>query len=282
MVSLATRREAVRSIREHYQIGERRACELMGVQRSTYRYRPRRNDEELREALRRCASDRPRFGYRRLHLLLEREGWEVNIKRVHRIYREEGLAVRRRKRKKIVREKRSTIDAPLGPNVQWSMDFVSDSLAIGGSFRTLNIIDDGTREGLAMEVDTSITGDRVARVLDRIAESRPLPQRIVVDNGPEFTGKAMTRWARNRRVELAFIQPGRPMENCFVESFNGRFRDECLNTHWFTSLRSAKSTIEFWRKDYNEVRPHSSLDGRTPAEYAAVFEKPETVVAEAA
>lgn len=268
MVSPAARRGAVLWMTDRFGISQRRACRLTGAHRSTARYVSRRDDSGLRQALRDLAAERPRFGYRRLHALLVRSNWKVNKKRVYRVYRAEGLAVRRKKRKRVAQADRRPRQVPEMPNEQWSMDFMSDSLSSGRQFRILNIVDDATREALAAEVDTSISGRRVARVLDRIAERRPLPKGIVVDNGPEFTSQALDQWAYERGVELRFIEPGKPTENCFVESFNGKFRDECLNAHWFTTLHQADSTIQGWIEDYNEVRPHSSLGNLPPQEYA--------------
>jgi putative transposase len=269
MVTPAARRAASRYLRDTHRLSERQACGLVGLCRSTSRYRSRRRDElALREALVRLAGERPRFGYRRLHALLVRSGWQVNHKRVYRLYRELGLAVRRKKRRRVAQASRRPRRVPLQANEQWSLDFVSDSLADGRRFRTLNVVDDATRECLAIEVDTSISGHRVARVLDRIAVTRTLPQRIVLDNGPELTSRAMDQWAYRRGVELAFIRPGKPIENAFVESFNGRFRDECLNQHWFVSLPDAQQIITAWRQDYNQVRPHSSLGYLPPADFA--------------
>ncbi len=277
MVSPTARREAVHWIREKFEISERRACALVGAHRSMVRYVARRDDGALREQLLELASKRPRFGYRRLHALLAPDdGQAVNLKRVYRIYREEGLAVRRKKRKQVAGANRLPRAVPVRANEQWSMDFMSDGLSSGRKFRTLNVLDDGTRECLTIEVDTSLNGDRVTRVLDRIAESRPLPKGIVVDNGPEFTSRALDQWAHRHGVELRFIRPGKPVDNCFVESFNGKFRDECLNAHWFTSLWSARRLIQEWVQDYNEVRPHSSLGNRPPAVFAAALKKDTT------
>lgn len=271
MVSPAARRGAVHWMTNRFGISQRRACSLTGIHRSTARYRSRRDDSDLREALRGLAAERPRFGYRRLHALLVRSNWKVNKKRVYRVYRAEGLAVRRKKRKRVAQADRRPRQVPEMPDEQWSMDFMSDSLSSGRRFRILNIVDDATREALAAEVDTSISARRVARVLDRIAEHRPLPKGIVVDNGPEFTSQALDQWASERGVELRFIEPGKPTQNCFVESFNGKFRDECLNAHWFTTLHQADSTIRGWIEDYNKVRPHSSLGNLPPQEYAELL-----------
>ena len=224
----------------------------------------RRADDPIREPLRVLAARRPRFGYRRLTILLRREGWRANHKRVYRIYRQEGLAVRCKRRKKLAAGARVVLPPPVRPNERWSMDFMGDTLASGRTFRTLNIVDDASRECLAIEVDTSLSGYRVARVLDRIAATRPLPAMIVSDNGPEFTSKILDAWAYERRVQLHFIRPGKPVENAFVESFNGKFRDECLNENWFQGLADAREKIETWRLDYNTVRPHSALGDRTP------------------
>jgi putative transposase len=214
------------------------------------------------------AAERPRFGYRRLHTLLAREGVVANHKRVHRVYRDARLQVRRRRRKQLTRGERQPLPRPGRPGERWSMDFMLDTLADGRTFRLLNIVDDFTRECVAIEVDRSLPGARVVRVLDRLRATYGLPQTIVVDNGPEFAGRTLDAWAYAAGVTLRFIRPGRPIENAYVESFNGKFRDECLNEHWFVSVADAKATIEAWRFDYNTVRPHSSLAGRTPDQFA--------------
>ena len=252
-------------------MSERRACLLADANRSMVRYRSLRDDQALRERILELAAERPRFGYRRIHTLLRREPpfEAVNHKRVYRLYREENLRVRRKKRNRVAQANRRPRTVPEQANEQWSMDFMSDSLSDGRQFRTLNVVDDATRECLAIEVDTSLGGHRVTRALDEIAKHRPLAKRIVVDNGTEFTSKALDQWACQNEVELHFIRPGRPIENCFVESFNGKFRDECLNTHWFTELDEARALIAEWLDDYNHVRPHSSLGSATPAEFAA-------------
>ena len=271
MVTPAARRAAVSFFREGYDLSERGACRLAKLGRSTYRRKRRREaaDQPLRERLLELAAERPRFGYRRLHVMLVREGWSINRKRVYRVYRELGLTVRRKKRKRVAQANRIPRIVPIAPNIQWSMDFMRDTLASGRVFRTLNVVDDATRECLAIEVDTSLSGQRVGRVLDAVARRRgAYPNRLVLDNGPECTSKALDQWAYDRGVELAFIRPGKPIENCFVESFNGRFRDECLNVHWFVSLHDARRRIEAWRLDYNHVRPHSSLGNLPPREFA--------------
>jgi putative transposase len=249
MVTPAARRLAAGALQDGFGVSQRRACDALGVARSTVRYVSRRGDDPIREPL--------------------RAGWHCNHKRVYRVYREEQLAVRRRKRRKLVAGARIVLAAPTQPNERWSMDFMGDTFASGRTFRTLNIVDDASRECLAIEVDHGLSSLRVTRVLDHVALSRPLPRRIVVDNGPEFTSTALDAWAYHRGVELHFIRPGKPVDNAFIESFNGKFRDECLNENWFVDLDDARTKIETWRIDYNEVRPHSALGNRTPAEYTA-------------
>lgn len=204
--------------------------------------------------------------------MLQKDGHQVNHKRVYRIYTEENLQVRKRKHKK-VRLFRKPLEPATRPNERWAMDFVSDTLASGRRFRTLNIIDECTRECLAIEVDFSLTGQRVARTLDRIAWCHGKPLRIVLDNGPEYTSKALLAWSTENNVFLDFITPGKPMENAICESFNGKFREECLNEHWFRNIDEAHQIIEEWRCDYNTVRPHSSLNNLTPKEFADSFIK---------
>ncbi len=259
-------------LRASWTLSERHACGLVGISRSSARYLGSgRNDEPLRQRLRALAAERRRFGYRRLHVLLRREGLAVNHKRVYRIYREEGLSVRRRCRKRVARE-RCPARAPTGPDQRWSLDFVSDALSWGRKIRLLTIVDAFTRESLAIEVDTSLSGERVARVLDRVISERgAAPQEIVLDNGPELTSRALDRWAYERGVRLRFIEPGKPVQNCFVESFNGRLRDECLNEHWFLTLPDARRVVEEWRMDYNRDRPHSSLGNLSPEEFRTEF-----------
>jgi putative transposase len=269
VVTPAARRLAVGWLEDGFGVSQRRSCRVLAVVRSTIQYRSRRPDgAALRAELVGLAAQRRRFGYRRLTVLLRRNGLRVNHKKVYRLYREEGLAVRRRKRRKLAAGARIVLAAPTQPNQRWSMDFMGDSLATGRTFRILNLVDDYSREAIATEVDTSLPGLRVVRVLERVAQTRPLPAMIVCDNGPEFTGRALDSWAYARGVQLHFIRPGKPIENAFVESFNGRLRDECLNENWFADLQEARSKIGMWRIDYNEVRPHSALGNRTPTEYA--------------
>jgi len=257
---------------------QRRACRLAGIDPRVYRYKPvRPDDAALRRRLRDLSCERRRFGYRRLHILLKREGVEINRKKLYRIYREEGLTVRKRGGRKRALGTRAPMAIPQGANQRWSLDFVSDSLADGRRFRILCVIDDFSRECLATVADTSLSGLRVARELDRIAEMRGLPCMVVSDNGTELTSNAMLRWQEERKVEWHYIAPGKPMQNGFVESFNGRLRDECLNEHLFDSLRHARQLIAAWRDDYNRHRPHTSLDGLTPREFAIRSRKDQTL-----
>lgn len=227
----------------------------------------------LRQRLRELAGQRKRFGSPRLHIMLKREGLVVNHKRTERIYHEEGLALRKKRRRKGAAGARATMPAAVRPNQNWSMDFVSDSIVTGRRFRALAIVDDYSRECPAIEVDTSLGGARVVSVLERLAETRGLPEAITLDNGPEFAGKALDEWAFRKGIKLNFIRPGKPIENAYAESFNGRLRDECLNTNWFLSLKQARDVIEDWRKDYNSIRPHSSLNGLAPDEFIATGRK---------
>ncbi|MET3432760.1 putative transposase [Herbaspirillum seropedicae] len=264
------KREAVAVLKANWQLSERRCCGLMNISTSVLRYQARGdNNAALTERITTLAGQRRRFGYRRIHVLLLREGWMVNVKRVYRLYCKAGLSVRRRLRKRIGMTERLPLLLPEQANYAWSMDFVHDRLADGRRIRCLNIVDDFTKESVAIEVDTSISGLRVGRVLDKVAQERPLPTMIRVDHGPEFTSLALDAWAAERGVKLAFTQPGKPTQNAYIESFNGRFRDECLNDHWFSTLHEARYRIEAWRRDYNSMRPHSALNYATPAEFAA-------------
>lgn len=254
-------------------MSERHACGLAEVSRATVRYEARGSkDESVRQRLRELAALRKRFGYRRLGLLLRREGLVVNHKRVYRLYREEGLSLRRRKRKRLTSEGRGPGELANGPNEVWSLDFVSDCTARGRRLKLLTVVDTFTRESLTIEVDTSISGERIARVLDRvIAERGAQPEELVMDNGPEMTSRALDQWAYERGVRLRFIAPGKPVQNAFIESFNGRLRDECLNLNWFWNVTDARHVVEEWRRDYNQARPHSALHGLTPEEYGQEY-----------
>ena len=258
---------------EQHGISERRACRLTGLARSTKRRKlTPPTDDGLRQRMTEVARKRQRFGYRRITALLRREGLAVNHKRIYRLYRELGLAMRRRKRRhsgqRLAAAETKTLTMA---NQRWAMDFVSDTLAHGRTFRVLTIIDEHTRECLATEADTSLPGLRVIRVLQRLAETRGLPQEIHVDNGPEFVCRAVRAWCEKRQVLLRYVEPGRPMQNGHIESFNGRLRDECLNTNWFLNLASTRLHLESWRNDYNRVRPHSALGYSTPNEFAALL-----------
>ena len=268
MVTSEQRRTAVTLARATAGISERRACRFTGFARSSQRYQTQRASRaELRARLHTLATVRPRWGYRRLYVLLRREGHVVNRKLVQRLYREEGLAVRRRKRKRVA-VPRVPLPAPTRANARWSIDFVTDALGDGRKFRALTVVDDFTRECPVIEVDFSLPGERVVRVLDALAHARGVPTAICCDNGPEFAGTALDQWAARRGVSLDFIERGKPVQNAYVESFNGRLRDECLNESWFVSLADARDTIEAWRVDDNVARPHSGLADRTPTEFA--------------
>jgi putative transposase len=256
-------------LRLQYVASERRVCGLMGMAVASYRYRTTRSpsDEPLRTKLVELAREKPRFGYRRLQVLLGRSGEHVNHKRVHRIYREAGLRIRRKKRKHCVREGKPLV-VRTSANQEWALDFVHDAVEWGRTIRVLSVVDAYTRECLALEVDTSFASRRVTRVLDGIITERGRPQTIRCDNGPELTSRHFLAWCVERKIELVHIQPGKPTQNARVESFNGRLRDECLTVSWFQNLFDAKNKIAAWRKEYNEERPHSSLGYKTPNEFA--------------
>lgn len=255
---------------ERHGLSERRACELVGMDRSTMRYRCRRpEDTAIRKRLRELAAERRRFGYRRLGWMLAREGHTINHKKLYRIYREERLMVRRRRGRKRALGTRAPMMLPSRINQRWSLDFVSDTLSDGRRFRILCIVDDYSRECLAAVVDTSLGGVRVVRELERLVDERALPETVVSDNGTELTSGAVLRWA-TRRVAWHYIEPGKPVQNAFIESFNGKLRDECLNEYVFSTLAEARTIIEAWRQDYNHLRPHSSLGALTPSEFAAI------------
>jgi putative transposase len=239
---------------------------------SSYRYRRRCSDEPLRTKLVALAREKPRFGYRRLQVLLERGGEQVNHKRVERVYRAAGLAIRRRQRKHCGRAGQPLVQRT-APNQEWALDFVHDAVACGRAIRVLSVVDAYTRECLALEVDTSFASRRVTRVLEEIAVERGFPGTIRCDNGPELTSRHFLAWSVERRIELLHIQPGKPMQNGHLESFNGRLREECLNVSWFENLFDARRKIADWKKDYNEQRPHSSLAYRTPKEFAEIAGK---------
>jgi putative transposase len=269
MVTPAARREAVAHLRVGFGVSERRACWVVGVDRTSVRYRSRRPDDAaVRARLRELALVRRRFGYRRLHILLSREGIVMNHKKLRRLYREEGLQVRRRGGRKRALGTRAPMALPQGPNQRWSLDFLSDALADGRRFRILAIVDDFTRECLLLVPDTSLSGSRVVRELDGLLASRGRPAMCVSDNGTELTSMAILRWSQQTRIEWHYIAPGKPQQNAFIESFNGRLRDELLNETLFASLDHAREVLRIWRDDYNTVRPHSALGHLPPASYA--------------
>lgn len=272
----AQRRAAVAYAQARFGLSQRRTCRLVGAGRSTVRYRSRRREDGVvRRRLRELAAERPRFGYRRLHARLRREGITVNHKRIERLYREEGLAVRRRARKAPGRIRRGRPSAPERANEQWALDVLEDALASGRKIRLLSVIDVFTREALALEVDTSLPASRVVRVLDRLASERPLPAQIVLDNGPELISRVLEEWAHRQAVTLHFIDPGKPIQNAHCERFHGRVRDECRNEHWFLSLTDARQLVAAWRQDDHQQRPHSALDDRTPEEFRRATDEPE-------
>ena len=240
-------------------------------------YTPRPSDDSLQQRLIELAGERRRFGYRRLHILLEREGFEANHKRVHRLYRQAGLAVRRRRKRDRVAVERKPLQTPSGPNHTWSMDFVFDALANGRPIKCLTVVDDCTKEAVEIAAAKRINGQGVADILDAVCRFRGYPCAIRTDQGPEFTGRSLDQWAHANDVKLILIQPGKPTQNAYIESFNGKFRDECLNEHWFTSIEHAKALIATWRRDYNEVRPHSAIGNRTPAEFAETLREQGTL-----
>jgi putative transposase len=266
------RKAAVARLVEQRGLSQVRACRLVGLNRSSMNYRPRRPDDSLlRQRLRELAAERRRFGYRRLGWLLEREGHVLNRKKLYRLYREEKLMVRRRRGRKRALGTRAPMTLPGAINQRWSLDFVADALSDGRRFRILCVVDDFSRECLATVVDTSLGGVRVVRELDRLTAERALPRMVVSDNGTELTSCAVLRWATGR-LEWHYIDPGKPVQNAFVESFNSKLRDECLNEHVFLTLAEARETIEAWRYDYNHLRPHSSLGALTPIEFAMLKE----------
>jgi putative transposase len=268
VVKPACRKQLVGYLQEQHRVSQRRACRVIPISRKAVRYvatRPQQ-DAKLVTRLKALGEQYPRYGYLMLHALLRAEGLVTNRKRTYRLYTELGMQVRTKRRKKLVRP-RVPMAVPTRPNERWSLDFVSDQLASGRRIRILNIVDDYSRVCVGQLVDVSISGAHMARFLDRLKEVRGLPKTLVMDNGPEMTCKAMFFWSQQTQVKLHFIQPGKPTQNAFVESFNGRFRDGCLNQHWFRDLTDARRIIDDWRDHYNAVRPHSSLGYKPPAVY---------------
>jgi putative transposase len=257
-------REDAKHLIANFPTSVRRACELALIPRSTYRFRrDATRDEPLRTRLVELAHEKPRFGYRRLLVLIRWDGAIVNHKRLFRVYRAAGLSVKRKRRKRLVRACSPRM-RPTAPNEEWSLDFVHDRLASGRAIRVLGIVDTFTRECLALEVDTSFASPRVTRVLDDVIAERGRPRRLLMDNGSELTSRHFLSWGTEWKLELAYIQPGKPVQNAYVESFNGKLRDECLNVNWFRNLWQARARIEAWKKEYNSERPHSSLGYQTP------------------
>ena len=265
------KREAIRYIIERFGLSMRKACKMIGLSRTSFYYKPitKPDEEIIINRLKKLAQTRKRFGCARLHIMLRREGFKINHKRTERIYKQQGLILRIRRRKKLSSQLRTEMPKPKYPNHIWSMDFMRDNLSSGRAIKVLSVVDTYTRKCFRIEVDTSINGMRVARVLSEIGQIEGLPEIIINDNGPEFISNAMDNWAYQRGVKLTFIRPGKPVENAYIESFNGRLRDECLNENWFLTLEHARGIIERWRVDYNTVRPHSSLGYLTPEEFRA-------------
>ena len=255
---------------EQFEMSERQACKLVDLDRSSYRYEPRPDhNAELRHELVALARQKPRYGYRRLHAVLSRRGVLVSAQRVYRVYKAEGLMVRRLRRKRLSRV--AVASHLVRSNQEWALDFVCDALATGRGIRVLTVVDAFTRENLSLEVDGSLSSLRVTRALEAVIERRGKPEALRCDNGPELTSRHFLSWCEERKIQLIHIQPGRPMQNGLVESFNGRLRDECLNANWFRNLVDAKEKIAAWRDEYNSERPHSSLGYRTPNEFAEVL-----------
>jgi len=251
-------------------VSQRRACEVLEVDRSSVRYKNiRPDDADLRKAMKEVAAERRRFGYRRIHIMLERQGIRMNLKKLRRLYREEGLQVRKRGGRKRALGTRRPMVVPERVNERWSLDFVSDAFTDGRRFRVLAVVDDFSRECLSLVPDTSLSGKRLTRELDEIIQIRGMPKTIVSDNGTEMTSSAVLKWCQKTKVEWHYIAPGKPTQNAFIESFNGSFRDECLNETLFSSLDEARSEIRKWKEDYNQNRPHSSLGNLTPNEFVA-------------
>lgn len=272
MVEPEAKRKAADFLESDYKFSERRACRLLQFPRATRRYRPKPNktNEVLRTKLREIAQKKPRYGSPRLHVLLRREGHHINHKRTERLYHLEGLSLRRKLKKRRYRSEGRLNPGPVTRiNQRWGLDFVSDQFTTGQRFRSLTIVDECSRESPDIEVGVSITGKRVVRVLEKLKFLRGKPEELIVDHGPEFISKVLDQWAYENGVRIHFIEPGKPTQNAYTESFNGKFRDECLNMHWFRDLEDAKTKIEAWRQEYNSERPHSSLGNQTPNEFAA-------------
>lgn len=274
MVSPAVKREAVAHLVSGLRLRPTRACRVVGLQTSTYHHISKRirSDEPVRSRLKELAAQRTRWGCQMLFSILRREGFKDNYKRIERIYRESKLSIYLRKRKKLRSGPRVPLPEPTAPNQTWSMDFVQDALSDGRRFRCFNLVDDFTRECLVIHVARSIRAANLVEIFETLKQTRPLPKNIRCDNGPELTAIAMDLWAYRNQVKICTIDPGKPQQNAFVESFNGKFRADCLDQNWFESLDEAKEKINVWRTDYNEYRPHSSISMKTPSEFAAEFQ----------
>lgn len=268
MVSPQAKRLAVEVLKQNHQMSERRACKLVGLQRTVARYKSqKRAEKELIEKIKKLAYARRRYGYRRIHLLLKRSGEKINHKRVWRLYREAGLKVAKRGGRKRAIGMRLVNAPATKTNQRWSLDFVADALSDGRRIRLLNVVDDFTRECLKIVIDTSLSGQRVARELSELMQEKGKPEEIISDNGTEFTSRAILEWSNDKKIAWKYIEPGKPTQNAYIESFNGKLRDECLNENWFMNLKEARKIVEEWRIDYNCNRPHSSLHGLTPWEF---------------
>lgn len=267
MVAPKAKRACVEAIVSDYSLTQRRACELVGACRGTVRYKSyRKSDESLRERIEQIAYEKKRFGYRRIHIILKREGHRINHKKVFRIYQELKLKVQKRKSRKRAIGIRCGREVAQMPNECWSLDFVHDTLFNGRRIRLLTIVDEFTRECIDIVVDISIGGERVKKELDRLIELKGIPEKIRSDNGTEFTSNAILEWSQKTEIKWLYIQPGKPQQNCYIESFNGKLRDECLNEYLFSDLGHAKRIIKSWKEEYNFNRPHSGLNGLTPNE----------------
>jgi len=273
VVKPSRRRPLVEYLCDQYRASERHACRVMRINRGTFRYQSCRNEwVELRARIREIAQSRVRYGYRKILVVLRREGWQVGKHLAYRLYKEEGLALKKRpqKRRKAVRHREERFK-PTAPDQAWSLDFVADQLQDGRRFRSLTIVDVFTRESPAIEVGQSLRGEDVVRTLNKLKQEGRTPKLLFCDNGSEFSGQAMDLWAYQNGTKIDFSRPGKPTDNAFVETFNGTFRDECLNVHWFETLAEAKQLIEGWRREYNESRPHRALRDKTPSEFASQY-----------
>jgi len=279
VVKPKAKREAVEFVKANFGQSNRRSCSLIGLWRSTQAYRPKEpnKDDAAKIRMRELTQENPKWGCPMVHDILKREGLIVNRKRTERLYyQEEKLSLRKRPRRRKAYHTRVELPEVTRPNQRLAMDFVHDSLWNGRKLRALTIVDIFTKEALRIEVNTSINGEYVVRVLNQIIELRGVPEAITIDNGPEFRGKALDKWAYENQVVLDFIRPGKPVDNCYIESFNSRFREECLNSHYFDSLSEAKILVEEWRIKYNEFRPHRTLKGLTPKEFSDQFKQEST------